>query len=73
LLKEKSLRIKLSQSSVTAKVARESRAVKGFRGINPQAFHALGHLFHVPLTALPSFAFGCLTEDHLNDYARFIK
>jgi hypothetical protein len=30
----------LGRSSVTAKVAREGRAVKGFRGINPQAFHA---------------------------------
>jgi hypothetical protein len=25
------------------------------------------------LTALPSSAFGCLTEDHLNDHASFIK
>jgi hypothetical protein len=58
------------RSSVTAKVACEARAVKGFRGINPQAFHALSHLFHAPLTAQPSSAFSCLTENHPNDYAR---
>jgi hypothetical protein len=35
-----------------SKVAPEAKAVTGFRGINPQAFHANGHTFHGPLTAL---------------------
>jgi hypothetical protein len=62
-----------TRSSVTVNIARDAREVKGFRGINPQAFHSHGHLFHVLLTALSSSAFCCLTEDHLNDYAHFIK
>jgi len=56
-----------------SKGSQRSQGGKGFRGINPQSFHAFGHLFHVPLTAPPSSAFCCLTENHLNDYAHFMK
>jgi hypothetical protein len=46
-----------------AKVASEEKAVKGFRGINPQAIPTT-HLFHDPLTAFSSPALGCLTVDY---------
>jgi hypothetical protein len=46
-----------------AKVASEEKAVKGFRGINPQSHSRTGYLFHDPLTAFSSPAFGCLTVD----------
>lgn len=47
--------------TTTAKIATEGRAVKGFRGINHYA--TLHYLFHVPLTALPSSAFCCLSGE----------
>jgi hypothetical protein len=42
---------------------------KGLSRHKPTGLLRTAHLFHVPLTALPSSAFGCLTEDHLNAYA----
>jgi len=44
---------------------------KGLSRHKPTGLLRTAHLFHVPLTALPSSAFGCLTEDHLNAYALF--
>ena len=50
-----------------------SQGSKGLSRHKPAGLSRNGHLFHVPLTAPPSSAFCCLTEDHLNDYAHFIK
>jgi hypothetical protein len=43
---------------------------KGLSRHKPASLSRTSHLFHVPLTAQPSSAFCCLTEDHPNDYAR---
>jgi hypothetical protein len=50
-----------------------SQGSKGLSRHKPASLSRTGHLFHAPLTALPSSAFCRLTEDHPNDYARFIK
>jgi hypothetical protein len=47
--------------TTSAKIATERMAVKGFRGISRSA--SLHYLFHVPLTAMPSYAFSCLSGD----------
>ncbi len=54
----------VGRSSVTAKIASEGKAVKGLSRHKRSYPAPNGHLFHVPLTALPSCAFGGLTNDH---------
>jgi hypothetical protein len=62
-------RTRLRKSSVTAKIASESKAVKGLSRHKPtQPFTHKAIYSTIPLTALLSPAFGCLTVDCLKTY-----